>query len=48
MTQPEMSMSKPTLGTMDPFEPDTDICLAYSERLEQFFKENDITDRPCY
>jgi len=24
MTQPEMPMSKPTLGIMDPFDPDRD------------------------
>ena len=35
---------KPTLGTMDPFDPDTDSWPAYSERLEQFFVANDIAD----
>ena len=45
MTLPEVLMSKPMLGTMDPFDPDTDSWPAYSERLEQFFMANDITDR---
>ena len=35
---------KPTLGTMDPFDPDTDSWPAYSERLGQFFVPNDIAD----
>ena len=35
---------KPTLGTMDPFDSDTDSWPAYSERLEQFFVANDIAD----
>ena len=36
MTLPEVLMSKPMLGTMDPFDPDTDSWPAYSERLEKF------------
>ena len=35
---------KPTLGTMDPFDPDTDSWPAYSKKLEQFFVANDIAD----
>ena len=35
---------KPALGAMDPFDPDTDSWLAYSERLEQFFVTNDIAN----
>ena len=35
---------KPTLGTMDPFDPDIDSWPAYSERLEQFFVANNIAD----
>ena len=37
-------MTKPTLGTMDPFDPDTDSWPAYTERLEQFFVANDIAN----
>ena len=37
-------MTKPTLGTMDAFDPDTDNWPAYTERLEQFFVANDITN----
>ena len=35
---------KPTLGMMDPFDPDKDSWPAYSERLEQLFVANDIAD----
>ena len=35
---------KPALGTMDPFDPDTDSWPAYSERLEQFFVANDTAN----
>jgi len=45
MTLPEVPMSKPTLGTMDPFDPDTDSWPAYSKRLEQFSVVNGIADR---
>jgi len=45
MTLPEVPMLKPTLGMMDPFDPDMDSWPAYSERLEQFFMANDIVDR---
>ena len=39
-----MRMTKPTLGTMDPFDPNTDTWPAYTERLDQFFVANDIAD----
>ena len=36
--------TKSTLGTMDPFDPDTDTWPAYTKRLDQFFVANDIAD----
>ena len=39
-----MAQPTPTLGTMNPFDPDMDSWLAYSERLDQFFVANDIAD----
>ena len=32
------------LGVVGPFNPDTDDWVVYSERLEQFFKANGISD----
>ena len=37
-------MTKPTLGTMDPFDPDTDNWPTYTERFKQFFMANDIAN----
>ncbi len=31
------------LGSVEPFDPDSDDWQAYTERLEQFFLVNDIT-----
>ena len=38
------AQTKPGLGTMDPFDPDTDSWPAHSKKLEQFFIANDIVD----